>query len=265
MNQQDIIAAAKTAFADDEAVRGLFLSGSFGRGTEDEWSDVDLLAVVGKDDQRGVADRWRGALNALEPVVYWNELERGGFLINAVTAGWLRCDVNFIEPSQIGQRARNALVPLIDRDGIFDGLPDALPPKSPNPQALRYQISEFIRVLGLMPVVVGRGEYLTGVMGNGLLRGLLTDLFMLDVSLPDPGGILHMSKVLPKEQVHLMRELPFPSAKRDEVVSANLAVARVFMPRAKAMAERLGVEWPVAFEDATKRVLREKLGVAADW
>ncbi|MGV3575713.1 MAG: nucleotidyltransferase domain-containing protein [Devosia sp.] len=85
MNQQDIIAAAKTAFRDDEAVRGLFLSGSFGRGTQDEWSDVDLLAIVAKTDQRGVADRWKVALNALQPVVYWNELERGGFLINAVT------------------------------------------------------------------------------------------------------------------------------------------------------------------------------------
>jgi hypothetical protein len=31
------------------------------------------------------------------------------------------------------------------------------------------------------------------------------------------------------------------------------------------MAERLGVEWPEAFEVATRRVLLEKLGVAADW
>ena len=66
MNQQDIISAAKTAFADDEAVRGLFLSGSFGRGTADAWSDVDLLAVVARDDQRGVADRWQTALRVLE-------------------------------------------------------------------------------------------------------------------------------------------------------------------------------------------------------
>lgn len=265
MHQQDIIAAAKTAFADDEAVRGLFLSGSFGRGTEDEWSDVDLLAIVGKPDQRGVADRFRLALNDLAPLVYWNELDRGGLLINVVTEDWLRCDLNMVEPNALGQKARDIIIPLIDRDGVFAGLPETLPPKTPNPNALRYQINEFIRVLGLMPVVVGRGEYLTGVMGNGLLRGLLTDLFMLDVNLPDPGGILHMSKLLPEEQIRIMSELPFPGAKRDEIVSANLAVAKVFMPRAKAMAERLGVEWPDAFEAATRRVLREKLGVAADW
>ena len=265
MNQQDIVAAVKATFADDEAVRGLFLSGSFGRGTADEWSDVDLLAVVGKADQRGVADRFRTALNGLAPIVYWNELDRGGFLVNAVTEDWLRCDLNMAEPGELGQKARNAIIPLIDRDGIFNSLPDTLPPRSPSPQSLRYQINEFIRVLGLTPVAMGREEYLTAVVGHGLLRGLLTDLFMLDITLPDPGGILHLSKLLPAWQIQLMRDLPFPDATRDAVISANLAVAREFMPRAKAMAEKLGVEWPKDFEAATKRVLETKLGVAADW
>jgi hypothetical protein len=265
MNQQDIVAAVNTAFADNEAVRGLFLSGSFGRGTADEWSDVDLLAIVAKDDQRGVADQFRTALNDLAPVVYWNELDRGGFLINAVTEDWLRSDLNMVEPAAFGQKARNAIIPLIDRDGIFDSLPDALPPRSPSPQALRYQINEFIRVLGLTPVAMGREEYLTAVMGHGLLRGLLTDLFMLDVTLPDPGGILHLSKLLPAWQIQLMRDLPFPDATRDAVISANLAVAREFMPRARAMAERLNVDWPEAFEAATRRMLEERLGVKTDW
>lgn len=265
MNQQDIIAAAQTAFRDDEAVRGLFLSGSYGRGTQDEWSDVDLLAIVAKNDQRGVADRWKVALNALQPVVYWNELERGGFLINAVTEDWLRCDLYMVEPGDIGHRAQNTIAPLIDRDGIHDGLPATLPPKTPNPHALRYQINEFIRILGLTPVAMGRREYVTAVMGNGLLRGLLTDLFMQDVSDPDTGGILHMSKLLPAEQIRLMSDLPFPNATADALLDANLAIARVFMPRARAMAERLNVEWPEAFEAATRRVLEEKLGVKADW
>lgn len=265
MNQQDIIAAAKTAFADDEAVRGLFLSGSFGRGTADEWSDVDLLGVVRRADQRHVVDRWKAELGALTPLVYWNEIDRGGMLVNAISEEWQRCDLYLVEPGDIGQRAKNTVVPLIDRDGIFDALPDALPRKSPNPHALRYQINEFIRVLGLTPVVSGRGEYLTAVMGNGLLRGLLADLFMQDVTDPDSGGILHMSKLLPPEQVALMSALPFPKPRGEEVVAANLAVAREFMPRAKAMAARLGVEWPSAFEAATRKVLEDKLGVAADW
>jgi hypothetical protein len=31
------------------------------------------------------------------------------------------------------------------------------------------------------------------------------------------------------------------------------------------MAERLNVEWPEAFEAATRRMLEERLGVKTDW
>ncbi|KRA99147.1 hypothetical protein ASD83_01025 [Devosia sp. Root685] len=260
MNQQDIIAAAKTAFAGDEAVRGLFLSGSFGRGTADEWSDVDLLAVVGKDDQRGVADRWRKALSALAPVVYWNELERGGFLINAVTEDWLRCDLNIVTPENFGRRAKNTVRPLVDRDGVYDWLPDSLPPRQPDKGTVSYLIHEFIRMLGLMPVGLGRREYVTMVLGVGMMRGHLEALLMQDVSNPDPGGILHQSKLLPPEQMDLLKSLPYPGPKREALIEANFAIAREFMPRAKAMAERLGIVWPDAFEAATRKRLAATLG-----
>lgn len=265
MQQDELIAAAKAALDHAEAVRGLFLAGSFGRGTADEWSDVDLLAVVAPDRQREVADLWRVALPKITPVVYWNELDRGGILLNAVAEDWLRCDLSIVAPDRMGQRAKDTIRPLIDRDGIYDRLLATLPRKAPDARALNYQINEFIRVLGLTPVAIGRGEYVTGVMGTGLLRGLLTDLFMHDVTDPDPGGILHMSKLLSREQVGILTGLPYPAANGDEVIAANMAVARAFMPRARALAQQLGVEWPAAFEEATKAVLRRKLGLEADW
>ena len=45
MDQQDLIEAVAPAM-DIDAIRGLFLAGSFGRGSADEWSDVDPIAVV---------------------------------------------------------------------------------------------------------------------------------------------------------------------------------------------------------------------------
>jgi len=46
MDQQTLIARVTAALADDQRIRGLFLSGSFGRGTADQYSDVDFWAVV---------------------------------------------------------------------------------------------------------------------------------------------------------------------------------------------------------------------------
>ena len=50
----------------------------------------------------------------------------------------------------------------------------------------------------------------------------------------------------------MLTSLPSPDATRDGVLSANNAVARVFFPRAKALATKIGIDWPQAFEDATR-------------
>jgi hypothetical protein len=57
-----------------------------------------------------------------------------------------------------------------------------------------------------------------------------------------------------------LRSLPYPQPERDEVIEANFAMARAFMPRARAMAQRLGIAWPEVFEAATRRRLAATLG-----
>ena len=92
MDQHELIAAVTPAM-NVEAVRGLFLAGSFGRGTADEWSDVDLIVVVADGQERMIAKHWRTALHAITPVVFWNELPRGVLVFNAISEDWLRCDL----------------------------------------------------------------------------------------------------------------------------------------------------------------------------
>src|SRR5690606_33655741 len=117
--------------------------------------------------------------------------------------------------------------------GIYDRLPDTLPPRMPDAGTVRYLIHEFIRMLGLMPVVLGREEYVTMVLGVGMLRGHLETLLMQDVADPDPGGILHLSRLLPPEQMQLLQSLPYPGPQRQALIAANIAIAREFMPRAR--------------------------------
>ncbi|MEQ9636116.1 MAG: aminoglycoside 6-adenylyltransferase [Devosia marina] len=262
MDQQDLIEAVAPAM-DIEAVRGLFLAGSFGRGSADEWSDVDLIAVVTDGQERIVADHWRSALHAITPIVFWNELSRGVLVLNAISEDWLRCDIAIVARKEFGHRAKNTVKPLIDRDGIYDALPDSLPPREPDAGTVRYLIHEFIRMLGLMPVALGREEYVTMVLGVGMLRGHLETLLLQDVTLPDPGGILHQSRLLTPEQMQMLKSLPYPPPEREAVIAANFAIAREFMPRARAMADRLGIDWPDAFEAATRRRLTTTLGEQA--
>ncbi|MDB5535925.1 MAG: hypothetical protein JWP26_388 [Devosia sp.] len=263
MNQQDLIDAVTAALANEPAIHALFLAGSYGRDTADEYSDVDFLAVVEPDEQPAFALRWREVLNAITPIVFWNELNRGGLIIMAVSAEWLRCDLNVAPPGKLGHRAKNTLKPLIDRDGIYASLPDSLPPKAPDPRVVHYLIHEFIRMLGLLPVALGRREYVTMVLGIGMMRGHLETLLMQDVTNPDPGGILHQSKLLPSDQMQLLASLPYPGPQREALIEANFEIARQFMPRARAMAKRLDIAWPEEFEAATRRRLSLTLGEAA--
>lgn len=263
MDQQQLIAAIGEKMANKEAVRGLFLAGSYGRGTADEWSDVDLLALAAPEDHAAIAADWRQVLHDITPIVFWQELNRGGTLLNAVSEEWLRCDLNIVTPENFGRRAKNTVRPLIDRDGVYDSLPDTLPLRQPDKGTVSYLIHEFIRMLGLLPVALGRQEYVTMALGVGMMRGHLEALLMQDVTNPDPGGILHQSTLLSAENMALLKSLPYPEPERDALIAANFAIAREFMPRARAMAERLDIVWPEAFEAATRRRLAVTVGEEA--
>jgi predicted nucleotidyltransferase len=266
MNQQDLIDAVASALADDQTIRALFLAGSYGRGTADEWSDVDLIAVVTPEDQAALAAKWRAVLHSITPIVFWNELNRGGLIINAISAEWLRCDLSIAAPDNFGRRAKNTVKPLIDRDGLYDTLPDRLPPKEPDARVVHYLIHEFIRILGLLPVVAGRGEDVTMAQGLGMMRDHLITLLMQGVTEPDPGGVLHMSKLLSQEQIDVLDFVCFPApSNRDELIGANIRMARMFFPAARYWAKRLDIAWPSEFEEATRRRLEATLGHEVGW
>ncbi|WP_207917138.1 hypothetical protein [Rhizobium sullae] len=88
-----------------------------------------------------------------------------------------------------------------------------------------------------------------------------------EVSLPDRGGALHLSKVLPAEDMKLLLSLPFPRPESGEVIEANFQIARCFFPRARALAEKLNIPWPISFEAATRQMLTAEFGTEypIDW
>ncbi|MCS6759527.1 MAG: hypothetical protein MO852_11620 [Candidatus Devosia euplotis] len=168
-----------------------------------------------------MAASWRTALETAAPIVFWNQIDGGGIALNAITGDWLRIDLS-IQDMEIFSacRARNLVRPLIDRDGIYDAPPPSCRIGSPIPKKLHYIINEFIRVLGPTPVAMGRGEYVTAVWGSGLLRNLLIDLLQQQhVTLPDSGGALHLSRLLPPEQTAMLAAPPYPGPTQNDLSS----------------------------------------------
>jgi hypothetical protein len=265
MEQQALITRITEALNPDPRIRALFLSGSFGTGTNDAYSDVDLLAVLEAEHHQAFAEDWKRILGGIAPVVYWNTLPHA-LVVNAITEDWTRCDIEIAVPDPFPRKAQNQVRPLIDRDDLYPRLPREAQ-FVPRPERIAYAINDFIRIMGLLVLAMGREEYLTGVTGVQLLRQYIIDLMIIEHKYPDPGGILHLNRLLDDKQKQDLSTLAVPSPTRPSIIAAHLSAARVFFPRARALAEEYGLEWPSVFEAATRHNLARHLGPDAplDW
>ena len=136
-------------------------------------------------------------------------------------------------------------------------------PHRPSAQRIRALVDEFLRVLGLASVGLGREEYILLEDGAGLLRKMTIDLMLekSGVGPADRGGALRLNSYLTPDQRAALEAMPPLSADRDSAIAVHQALARIFLPLAKNLASEIGAEWPSAFEDATRRSLRERLGI----
>ncbi|MET3598927.1 nucleotidyltransferase domain-containing protein [Martelella mangrovi] len=261
MGSEDAIPTITGTIERSPEIDALYLSGSFAVGLEDEYSDIDFVLVAGEGASDAVAALWRKAVEAVGEPVLWRDRVTFPSLINAVTEDWLRIDVIILKPEQLKTRYRNELRVLFDRAGLRDTLADRPEQPQPDPKRLKYQFEEFIRILGLLDVAAGRGEYINGVTGIFHLRNLLVDLLIQETAAPHRGGALHLNRLITEEQKALMRSLPSPAATREAMIDVHLAYARAYLPRARRLATRRGVEWPERFEAATWKHLHDRLRI----
>lgn len=263
-----------SAAAEESAIEALFLGGSHGRGTADALSDFDFIAVVPKERHEAVAVQWRRALGEFSEVVYWAKPFGKSSLVNAITRDWTRVDLimidraTFLDPSYAtrSRHSQSTLRAVLDRDDLLSRLPPHPPSPAPDKARVEYLIAEFIRVLGLIAVGLGRNELVLGVMGAGLLRDLLTRLMVEETCSPERGGMLHLSRTITPEQMRELEALPCPGPRRAEILAAHWATAKAFFSRARPLAAKLGVDWPETFEQATREHLQRAFGAEfAPW
>lgn len=261
MDQQALIAGISGRAPSLPGLHALFLSGSFGRGDADPVSDVDLIALVEPDHHAALAAAWRALLADLMPIAHWAERRQPVWLLNAIGDDWLRCDLLILDSGALAGRARSQLRALYDPASVLAALPATVPSARPDPARIAATIAEFIRIIGLLPVIVARSEWVTGAEGTAHLRRLFTNLLLEEVPEPDRGGALHLGRLLPPDHMALLAALPYPQPDRDSVIAAHLDLAHAFLPRARALAQRYGVVWPEHFEAMTRRHLATVLGV----
>lgn len=261
-DEQEAVLGAVTALLKSTAgIEAAWLAGSLGRGAGDAFSDVDILALAGAGQAIEASRRVAEDLaRVVEPVLV-NALY-GGRVLNVVTADWARFDVSFVEPAELARYHAGWLTPLFNH-GPHTPPAGAPPPYRTTPEAVLALVNEFLRVLGLLAVGVGRREWVLGLTGVDLLRRMTLDLMLEEngVGPAERGGALRRDAFLTDDQRRDLAGLSPVVADQAGILAANQEVAAIFLPRARRLATAVGAAWPDAFEAATRRHLRKKVGL----
>jgi hypothetical protein len=258
MTRDELIAGFTVAAEGSEPVEALLLAGSLGRGEGDRWSDVDLIVVTPAEAHARFVASLRGWASAVAPPVLWRQPYTGVPLFHAVTADYLRYDIT-VAPETYLVESADRVRPLVDRSGVFGRLPRtrAAPPIAP--AAVCDLAEEFLRILGLLPVGVGRGDYAAAATGVGLLRQHLQALMLLEQRPVTPPGALAVTRLLTPEDVRTLEAAAGWPATRSGAIDGTLSLAAAFLPRARRLAREVGASWPEALEAAVRDHLRREL------
>lgn len=86
MDPEKLISRISHVLQEDSRVLAAWLSGSRGRGTADQYSDVDVWLVVLPENVAGFIKDWPELSGRVTPTVLQQQV-RGGPVFNAVTFG----------------------------------------------------------------------------------------------------------------------------------------------------------------------------------
>jgi predicted nucleotidyltransferase len=234
----------------DQRVRSAWLSGSFGRGEADAWSDLDLHVAV--DDDELVAF-WAARHDLFaqvgRPVLVQPEIESnaqpGGHFQLVVFDGPLEVDWNIGPLSQARRPATSHI--LLQRAEVAVM---AQPPLSSTERLawLDHQLTFFWAMAPIAVKYIGRAQSRRAVGQLGLLAGALLSLWRLlaDTNEPDPGLVATNRAIEPE----LAQRLPTLGERIDPleclaVLRAQCAEVEVLHAALQALDVAIPAEMPV--------------------
>lgn len=231
------------------AIKAAWLSGSFGRGNADRYSDIDLnllLDAAGVDNFRQEAQAW---LNALRPLVLYRPMFDGRML-NCLTVDGLRLDL-WLHTDAVPLDERRVQV-LLDREKTLQFGARATPPDADAlKDRLLQQIGEFWRCIALTPAVIGRDERIVSLIGLTVEVNLLTDVIITGYGIERDSGVKRLNPFLPAALRQEIEEaLAFDGLTNSSLAQAHLALARIMQEEGRQLAARHGFEYPIKIETA---------------
>lgn len=260
--QERLIERAAAVTRADDRILAAWLGGSFGNGTADAYSDVDLHCLVGDESVDWFREHWADLARQISPLVLATPIPGiiGGYTL---TPQWLHLDLVIHPRSGFDPASAAGLRPLFDRTG--DTLPPPAAPPRPGPGEPYFPaaaVDFYFYLLGNLAVVLGRGEIVLASNGAVMRRDVgLVPVMLAENGVHKTDGNKRLNVYLSGEQRSFLEGLPPVRAERESVIRFDRLVAVDLIRRGRALAERAGARWPAELEAATLGYLRRCLGV----
>lgn len=261
--QLDTCAQISTALSNEPSVRALWLGGSLARDEADRFSDIDLVALIAGVPLGEAVSNIETLLGSeFEFVLVRNGGDEHHRLLNFVTDEWKRFDLSVFSSEAIHRSTLRGLRTLFDKDGLDLPVGHGEPPtREVNAEQVYFVVSEFIRVLGLLPVVVHRGNLVGAVSGCGLLREHLVTLLRYERPGQTRTGALNDTRSLTPAATSALLGLPALCAEECSIIDFNRSCWDVFIEFGPRITRQYHADWPTALVEAVRSRLARDLGV----
>ena len=245
-----------------DPVVAVWVDGSLARGVGDEYSDLDLGVAVDDESLDDVIDALPGLVaGACDAVL----LQCRGRLLNVVTTDWQRADIVVRTRTEVVTGLPGPVVIVHDPESLIRVV-GQIEPLAVSAR-LPVLIEEFFRFVGLLPIVARRDEWVGALTATGAMTGMLVELMQLENgTLRTVGGALRVSERLTDGQRDELASLPPLKPDMQSVASVHIALARLFIPKARRLAAANEVAYPQPLEDAVAQHLRRHgIELGMDW
>jgi hypothetical protein len=259
--QFEFLADITARLRDDPRIRAAWLFGSLAGDNADAFSDVDLLLAVADDALTALVADWRSFVAGLSPTIALQRIGQDTHpTFVAIAPGYLRFDLTLCAAGVPQTHGYDPAQLLFDHDGVAARMTFARRASGSVAEQLPALIHEFIRSIGLTPIVLGRGELLISRQGVAIVQTQLIDLYLLENG-GRRGGGKHLNSALTAEQHDALASFPPLELTRDSLLASLLTATRLFLPRARRLMQAHDLPYPEEFEREMLAYLRRTLGV----
>lgn len=261
--RKEIIERFRSICLEDDRVVASFIGGSFATGSADEFSDLDLYAIVASEAYEQFLAAHREFFKRFSEPVLLEHFDGFGFdMYVFVLAEGIQGELALAKPDHFDHIHGGPYEVLVDKAGLLEDVefPWQRPTESQQLDQLRTHLNWFWRDLSLLSVAMGREQHWTAVGYLQSMRLRCIHLLRLDKEFGSWSNGYEKLELAVDERELQQLEDTFPRVDPQEILSCVGKMVSSYRRLAPRLAREHGVDYPHHAEQVVIEALARATG-----